>query len=175
MESPFSFCPACGSKQVTFSQQKELFCGSCRLRYFHNVAAAVGVFIRCGDDCLFAVRGREPGKGKLDLPGGFIEPGESLERGLEREILEELGISLPTPRYLFSAANDYFFEGVLYHTADALFEVRYQDRPRIVAGDDVAGVCWLALADVNPEDIAFESIRQAVQMLRLSAASPPSA
>lgn len=170
MKSPFAFCPACGAGQPAFRHGKELNCANCGFHYFHNVATAVGVFIRCGGDCLFAVRGREPGLGRLDLPGGFVEPGETLEQGLQREISEELGIALPPPRYLFSEANDYFFDGVLYHTADAIFAVQYAQRPRVQARDDVADVRWLALADVDLEAIAFSSIRRAVQRLRETSA-----
>ena len=166
MKSPFQYCPDCGASDPCFRGDKEVLCSRCGFRYFHNVAAAVGVFIRCGDDYLFAVRGREPDCGKLDLPGGFSEPGESLEQGLTREIQEELGLALPAPRYLFSFPNIYLFEGVSYCTVDALFEVAYREKPVVVPADDVADIRWLALADIEPAQIAFSSIRKAIARLR---------
>lgn len=166
MSSLFKYCPDCGANDPYFRDHKQIVCLSCGFRYFHNVAAAVGAFIRCGDEYLFAVRGRDPDCGKLDLPGGFTEPGETLEQGLAREIREELGIVLPTPRYLFSFPNDYPFEGVTYHTIDALFEVKYQEKPAVIPADDVAGVRWLALTDAALEEIAFASIRRAIASLR---------
>jgi NAD+ diphosphatase len=166
MTLPFSFCPACGKPAPDFDGHKALHCTACGLHYFHNVAAAVGVFIKHEEHVLFAVRGRSPGAGMLDLPGGFLEPGETLEQGLKREIAEELGIELPPPRYLFSFANNYQYEGVLYRTADALFEVTYEQRPAVTPADDVAAVQWRKLTDIAGEDVAFVSIRRAIAVLR---------
>ena len=166
MTYPFSYCPACGERAPTFADEKQLRCALCGLQYFHNVAAAVGVFIRHRQHVLLAVRGRKPAKGMLDLPGGFLEPGESLEQGLQREIREELGIELPRPRYLFSFANNYRYEGVLYRTVDALFEVVVEQRPRAVAADDVTALKWVRLSDIILSDLAFDSLRAAVTTLR---------
>jgi len=166
MTYPFSYCPACGERAPTFADGKQLQCALCGLQYFHNVAAAVGVFIRHRQHVLLAERGREPGQGMLDLPGGFVEPGESLEQGLQREISEELGIELSRPSYLFSFANNYRYEGVLYRTVDAMFEVVVAQRPHVVAADDVSALTWVRLSDVNLSDLAFDSVKAAVTTLR---------
>ncbi len=56
----------------------------CQFTYFHNPAAAVMVAITVKDELLIAIRGREPGLGGWDLPGGFVDPDESLEQAAIR-------------------------------------------------------------------------------------------
>jgi NADH pyrophosphatase NudC (nudix superfamily) len=166
MTSPFSYCPTCRSANIEFIQQKQFQCRDCGFNYFHNVATAVGAVIRCADQLLFAVRARQPGKGMLDLPGGFTDPGESLEQALRREIQEELGLEIDTAHYLFSFANTYPYHNVVYRSADAIFEVPFREKPSIKPADDVAEVRWIELQAVDLDAIAFESVRNTIRALR---------
>lgn len=173
--SPFAYCPACRSANIAFEEHKRLVCRDCDFHYYHNVATAVGAIIRCGDEVLFAVRGRAPAEGMLDLPGGFCDPGESLEQALNRELQEELGLQLEGEnlRYLFSFANTYPYRDVVYRTTDVIFEVCLSKKPEIRVGDDVAAIRWLEPGEIAPEAIAFESIRAAVTLLQQRAAASP--
>jgi 8-oxo-dGTP diphosphatase len=76
--------------------------------------------IRQGDRILIARRaGHDPLAGKWEFPGGKIEPGEKPEDCLQRELLEELGITVRIGRFLESNCHDYperrvellFYEG----------------------------------------------------------------
>lgn len=168
MKRTGNFCPACGVQQFNGVDAKEFCCGQCGYRYFHNVAAAVAAVITCGDEVLFSVRGREPAKGLLDFPGGFVDPDESLEQSLLRELREELDWQPPLgPRYLFSGHNTYVYAGVTYKVADTFFRIDCPAKPDFRVGDDVAAVVWLRLADLSPDLLAFESMREAVRRLRL--------
>jgi len=100
-----------------------------RISFLFNVAAAAGAFIIRDRQLVLCVRGKDPGIGQLDVPGGFIEFDESLEEGLRREILEELGIEVGELSYLASAPNDYRFAGVPYKTSDVFLE-----RQRLLTG-----------------------------------------
>ncbi len=86
-ESPFRFCPACGVEGGDFLLSREYHCPACGFRYFHNVATAAGIVAKRAGKYLFVVRAAEPAKGKLGLPGGFVDPGERVEDALRREIL----------------------------------------------------------------------------------------
>lgn len=163
--APFSYCPACRSADIEFQQHKLVCCSACGFHYFHNVATAVAAVIRCRGEVLFAVRAHAPARGMLDLPGGFADPGESLEQALQREIREELGLAIDSARYLFSCANTYPYKGVVYRTTDALFEIELKHKPVIEPADDVAEIRWLELQRVDVEAIAFDSVRQAVARL----------
>ncbi len=102
----------------------------------------------------------------LDLPGGFVDHDESLEQALEREIKEELQVTISQWSYVFSYPNRYEYEGVLYKTIDAFFLTELDDKPVVIASDDVADTVWLEIHAINLDKIAFDSIRNAVQRLQ---------
>ncbi|MGL4357064.1 MAG: NUDIX hydrolase [Aeromonas popoffii] len=161
------FCPRCGIKSLQKCSEKEFVCG-CGFHYFQNVASAVMVALCWQDEVLVAVRGRAPGKGLLDLPGGFVDPGESLEEALVRELKEELGLDLgrEVPRYVGSFANVYPYDDVVYHTSDTVFILELAHKPAVVAADDVAACEWRKLADLSPTEFAFRSTGMAIGQLQ---------
>ena len=110
---------------------------------------------------LLTVRAREPEKGKLDLPGGFLEPGEHPANGLAREAREELGVELdvdPTPVLL--APHTYGPEGVWVLAIG--FRARITDGD-ITPTDDIADVCWISADEVDDANFAWEHDREMVQ------------
>lgn len=115
------------------------------------------------DRLLTATRAREPGKGLLDLPGGFVDPGESLEIALQRELLEELSISPVALSYLTSASNLYRYKAVDYTTCDCFFVAGFDSFDGLNAGDDVSALAWVQLSELDLTDFAFDSVRQAIK------------
>ncbi|MFT6928516.1 MAG: NAD+ diphosphatase [Psychromonas sp.] len=160
------YCPQCGLKSLETISSKKLFCGQCQFTFFQNTAAAVMVAICCQDELLVATRGRNPGIGMWDLPGGFVDPDESLENAVVRELYEELDITVTAAKYIFSNSNTYLYKDVEYKTCDAFFVVELDEKPTVQAQDDVAAVEWVKLADVDITRFAFESAKKAVLKLR---------
>ena len=144
---------------------REFCCQHCGFRYFHNVAAAVAAFIVHDGHLLLTRRAHAPAAGALDLPGGFVDPNESLETALARELHEELALTvLPGEgRYLFSVPNLYAFEGVTYATADCFFRIDCAMRPAVLAQDDVTAVMWVALDEIAMDAIGLDSARVAAE------------
>jgi len=128
-----------------------------------NTAAAVAVIMECRGNILFGVRKHEPERGKLDLPGGFADPGESAEEAVRRELKEELGIDVHEMRYLFSYSNKYPYRGMVYDTLDLIFLVQWDEMPEIRAADDLEEVIWVRSDAVEYERIGFDSLRRAVR------------
>jgi len=120
------------------------------------------------DRLLLSVRARDPAKGMLDLPGGFVDPLETAEDALRRELREELNLEIDSLCYIGSYPNRYIFSGLTYFTLDLAFVCRAGDLSRLKPGDDVAGALFVPLPEVDLEKIAFESIRTVIDAYRRS-------
>ena len=172
----FRYCPACSSEKIRFEQNKVFRCPDCGLNYYHNTAAATACIVNTKKGILFLVRNRDPGKGMLDLPGGFVDPGEGAMDGLRREFIEELGFDPLLPKngenhqfILFgSFPNVYIYKNISYNTCDLFF---YLDAPFLkekdlyIEKEEISGVCFIPLEDIDMERIAFESVKKAVRLI----------
>jgi NAD+ diphosphatase len=76
-------------------------CPNCGLLHFPRLAPAIIVAIERGDRLLMA-RSRRFTTGMYSVLAGFVEPGESLEETVAREVKEEVGISLKDIKYFGS-------------------------------------------------------------------------
>jgi len=165
----FQYCPACASKNIHFNGKK-FHCPDCGFVYFHNTAAATGCVIWDGERALLLVRGKEPARGKLDLPGGFVDPGEGVLDGLRRELREELGW-LPEGDFALFASfpNTYPYKNILYRTCDMFFAVSVpalaETDLRLQAGE-IAAARLMRLDEIHDEDLAFDSTRRAMAAFR---------
>lgn len=163
----FRFCPRCGKESPSILEGRELSCPSCQFRFFFNIAAAAGAFVFRGRKLILCVRAKEPGLGKLDVPGGFIEFNETLEQGLRREIKEELGIVVAELVYLTSEPNDYRFAGVPYKTSDVFFRTETSAEAVLTPQDDVAAFQLVDPLEVDSSAFAFDSTRKAYLQLAI--------
>lgn len=162
------FCPSCGSQKFSLRGLNSWHCPKCDFTYFQNSAAAVTAILFHHNEILLTIRKADPGKGMLDLPGGFVDPGESLEEALHREIEEELKFSSQRWEYLFSFPNRYEYKGIVYRTTDAFFKIDLDKKPRLTACDDVADIVWMPVDEVDLNTLAFISMRTAIDHLRRS-------
>ena len=162
----FRYCPSCGSEEIAFDGMKEFRCPTCSFIYFHNTAAAAGVILEYGEQIVLIRRNREPAKGKLDLPGGFVDPDESAEEAVRREANEELKIDLGVLKYLGSYPNTYKYESVTYKTCDLLFSSRIETLPTVVDTAEIEELVLLHPSLVPDELIAFESIKMGLRLFQ---------
>jgi NADH pyrophosphatase NudC (nudix superfamily) len=158
----FCFCPLCGSSLFVVNDVKSKQCRHCGFTYYANASSATAAFIVRNGCLLVARRAKDPAKGTLDLPGGFVDMYETAEEGMQREILEETGLSVQQLRYLFSIPNRYVYSGMTIHTLDMFFvaEVAADAEPH--AADDAAELMWVPMADVNPASFGLDSISKGV-------------
>ena len=161
----FKSCPNCQSENFSFPNNVRFHCNECDFTYFHTIAAAVAVVFTFEDKILFAVRNVDPDKGKLDLPGGFIDPGENAEEAACREIKEELGLDVSPNdlKYITTAPNNYLYKNVPYRTMDIFYECKLQtDLIFIAAEDEIQDLIWVKRAEIDLEKIGFVSIRKVI-------------
>lgn len=165
----FRFCPICGSKSADVGSNP-FFCinDECHYRYFFTPFSAVGALIvDPAGDMLFIVRGKDPGKGRLGLPGGFIDAGETAETALVREVEEELNLSIIEYQYLASFPNKYAYAGVISAVTD-LFFVSWVESfaPIRVQEGEVDAWKFVSPSRIRKTDLAFESHFKAIQAYR---------
>jgi len=108
---------------------------------------------------LLCRRAAEPYRGTWDLAGGFLEADEPPERGLRRELREELGAQLRSAR-LRGFVVDRYGPGSI-PVLGLVFEVRL--RGRIRARSDVSEVRWFRPDAIPWRQIGFASIRRALR------------
>lgn len=162
----FQHCPRCARAGFSAGDGPDLRCAGCGLRYFLNPAVAAGAVIRDdGARVLLIRRARDPGRGKLALPGGFVDAGESAEAAVRREIREELGLSLEDVSFLVSAPNLYTFAGVTYPVLDLFFTAAVPSLDILMKADEVHAYELRPPATVAPEELAFPSHRIALAAL----------
>lgn len=160
----FAYCPACAAPSPSWDGIKRYSCASCGWEFYQNTAAAVIGILIYRRQILFTRRNQEPGKGMLDLPGGFTDPGESSEDALRREITEELGIVLGQVTYLGSFPNVYPYKGTEYTSCDAVFITEIDELPHSLEADEIAGIQLFDADKVPVEQIPFASVRNAVAL-----------
>lgn len=166
MTSFFKFCPSCASTDFTFPENRRFLCNACGFTYYHNIAAAVAIVFTFEDKILFAVRNIDPDKGKLDLPGGFIDPNETAEVAACREIEEELGIAIQPQdlRYITTSPNNYLYKNVPYLTLDIFYECALPSEViKIKAEDEIQELIWVQRSQIDLTKIGFISIRNVIE------------
>jgi ADP-ribose pyrophosphatase YjhB (NUDIX family) len=160
------FCPRC-SKPAGITDGRKIVCTECGFGLYLNTAAAVaGLIFDEGGRLMVVRRNKEPRKGFLDLPGGFVDFGEDGEGALRREVFEELGADVDSVEYFKSAPNTYLYGDVLYHTLDIFYTCRLRAGQSVCPNDEIVEILYRFAGDISDEEIAFSSMRKIIGMLR---------
>ena len=125
----------------------------------------MAVIINKNNEILVARRAKEPAKGTMALPGGFIELNETAEAGVSREVMEETGLCVESVKYLFSLPNIYPYSGIIVDTLDMFFECKILDTNSITAKDDVESLEWIKFEDLDVEKFGLSSIKKKIKRL----------
>jgi len=106
----------------------------------------VGAVIKDRNGRLLLIRrGHEPGAGLWSLPGGRIEPGETDQQAVAREILEETGLIVTCGRLLGTAE----LPGPAGAVIDVSDYMAVVTGGELAPGDDAADVRWVTAADLD--------------------------
>lgn len=162
----FKYCPRCGKQHLQPHDSKSFVCLSCNFIYYHSSAAVAVGIIKCDDKIILTKRAREPQKGLLALPGGFVDYEESLEDALVRELQEELNLIVKAPTYLCSHWERYLYQDVVYFSTVAFYIVMVNDISPAKANDDIDDMLIIRPNDINYRKLAFKSDRVALDIYR---------
>ena len=153
-------CLLCGARlrTVRLEDRRRQRCVRCGWIFYDNPIPATGAIIERGDRILLARRGAPPYEGTWDLPGGFLEAGEHPDRGLRRELAEELGARATSMRFIGFFTDTYGRGG--FPLLALVYLVRLRGEPR--AASDVAEVRWFPRDRLPIRQVGFPSMRRAL-------------
>ena len=118
--------------------------------------AVLGLFV-ADDRVLLLHQMTDPEPNCWDLPGGGLQPEETLMVGLAREIKEETGITNFQVERLLTIAEKFFpeGEGKLLHALNIIYQCKLEGIPTNLSSDDPEvgplGIQWIAIATLTPE------------------------
>ena len=168
-EDVLTFCPSCGTRGFEPSDRTQqpimhLHCSSCGFGLFINAAASVVVLIEKQPGLLLMTRRlKEPEQGTLDLPGGFIDPGERAEDAAAREVFEECGLRVRDLKLQNRTyCNQYRYGGLTYYTLDLVFTCSAENWDELSEDGDEVETLLIQKEHINPSDVGFVSVRNIV-------------
>lgn len=154
------YCPKCQNK---LDHKGNLAaCGACGFNYYQNPAPCTVIMFYKDGQVLMGKRAIEPRINTWDLPGGFIEVGETAEEGAIREALEETGLEVKISKYLGSAPDIYGETLVPTLVFCFLVEVISGE---MMPQDDISELRWFDL-NSTPDEVAFPTVKTCLGMLK---------
>jgi NAD+ diphosphatase len=95
-------CPRCGAETVETQAGWTRRCVADASEHFPRTDPAVIMLVHDGGDRALLGRGKQWGEGRFSTLAGFVEPGESIEAAVAREVFEEVGVAVRDVRYVAS-------------------------------------------------------------------------
>lgn len=161
----FHFCPKCGSEQFAVSSSASKKCFDCGFEFYKSPAPGVAAIIFDRNNRMLVLRrAKEPACGTLDLPGGFVEIGETAEEAVVREVKEETGLEINIEEYLFSLPNHYIYSAMEVAPLDFFFLCRVVDPicPSLDVSEN-SELLFLSPAEVDIEKFGLDSVRRGLK------------
>ena len=93
------FCGVCGSVCEIKSSGHMMQCTACEAQHFPRTDPAVIMLVHRGDRAILGHSTRFPRAAMYSTLAGFVEPGETLEEAVRREVLEEVGVTCGDVHY----------------------------------------------------------------------------
>ena len=139
------FCGRCGVETQLDEKDMMLKCPSCGQVHYPRIAPAIIVAVR-NDGKLLMAKHSYHKTHKYALVAGFVEPGESIEEAVHREVLEEIGIKIKNLKYQKSQSWPFPNSLMLAFTAE------YDSGDIKVDGDEIVKAKWFKKEEIERYD-----------------------
>lgn len=163
-----NYCRRCGSAFV--KQSKHVYtCKNNHVIYANASPATAAIIINPANEVLVIKRAIEPGKGTLDLPGGFCDGAETLESAIQREIAEEVGITknmYSELNYVCSGIDNYDLAGEVLPVCSVIFKVKLVEHITPKPDDDAAEAFYAPLTTIQPDEFYFPALQKALAIVQ---------
>ena len=149
------FCGACAQPMTKAPGERAMKCASGHLAY-PRISPAMMVLVKRGDSILLARNVAVPAGGRMSALAGFLEPGESIEEAVHREVREEVGIEVKDLRYFASQSWPYPNSLMIAFTAE------YAGGDLAPDPNEIAEARWFGPGDPLPELSPKQSVSRAL-------------
>ena len=152
------FCGQCGAQNRPWVSQWAMHCDACNHSAYPRISPCIIVLVTKGEELLL-VRHKRHGKQAAmhTVIAGFIEPGETAEAAVHREVMEEAGVKLSSASYQLSQSWPFPHSLMLgFHAEYAHGEIRL-DETELCAGG------WFSPSDLPDLPPEFTISRQLIE------------
>jgi NAD+ diphosphatase len=149
------FCGACGDRMSRAPGERAMKCDCGHLAY-PRISPAMMVLVKRGRDILLARNVAVPPGGRMSALAGFLEPGESIEDAVHREVREEVGVEVKDLRYFASQSWPY------PHSLMIAFTAEYAGGELKLDPTEIAEAKWFGPGDKLPELSPGQSVSRAL-------------
>ncbi len=137
------YCGRCGNMTVPHQSDRARRCESCEVDFYPRLSPCVIMLVTRGEECLLARHARLR-TGVFSTLAGFIEPGESVENAVHREVAEEVGIQIHNLRFFTS--QPWPFPGQLMLG----FHADYLSGEIVIDDKEIDEARWWHVGDLPP-------------------------
>lgn len=137
---------------------------NCELCAFNNPKGTATAVVLRDNKLLLLKRNTEPFKGMWDLPGGFMNEGETPEKTVKREMKEELGVEADVS-FIKTVPGKYFWKDKEFPVISSFYFADIGDQD-IKLDKENSALDWVRLSEVKTEDVAFDSNQEFVAWLK---------
>ncbi len=137
------FCGSCGQRMEPVAGERAMRCPSCEVHHYPRLSPSMIVLVSRGDELLLA---RSPRfvSGVYSTLAGFVEPGESVEACVAREVREEVGVEIGNIQYI--ASQNWPFP----HSLMLGFHAEYRSGEIVPQPGEIEDARWFSVDALPP-------------------------
>jgi NAD+ diphosphatase len=151
------FCGSCGRPTAQVAGERAMYCEHDNLRFYPRISPSMIVLITRGDEVLLA---RSPRfvTGVYSTLAGFVEPGESAEDCVRREVMEEVQVKVKNIRYVGSQCWPF------PHSMMLGFHAEYDSGEIVPQPDEIEDARWFNINDLPPLPASRSIARHLIEL-----------